>query len=289
MDGKLDHPEVPQPGPPRFGSVNTKATKRVGARYLGMGAIVHRHHQTPLSRSDPQRTAAVSLPLPALFGCSAAGAGFYLTASANAIKVTREELPLTSNRGAVADRGSRSIRSTRCSEKPPGRFPHQAGIGDFNHEREECVVAPLAGRRRAGRHGRHRQVKPRHQRSSRTISGYTAVAWNGQWLGRGCASDGNCYFGSSDHAAHEGAAGFKYDPRTGRVTLKESDITNLTGDDPYVYPQGKLHSERGGARLVLLDETSFFHESTRRRSTSGRDPRIQGYNLSTGDFAETTA
>ncbi len=108
---------------------------------------------------------------------------------------------------------------------------------------------------------------------------------DGQWLGMCYASDGNVYFGSSTHSAHFGAAFFKYDPRTQAATLLESDITNLTGDDPYDFPQGKLHSN-------IVEANGWVYWATHFSSEQPGDDAIwpgthfQAYCLATGDFRD---
>lgn len=108
---------------------------------------------------------------------------------------------------------------------------------------------------------------------------------DGQWQGIRYASDGNCYFGSSDHAAHEGAAFFKYDPRMREETLLCEDITNLTGDDPYYYPQGKLHSDIVEANGWIYWANHFSSELPGAVDI-WPGSHFQAYCLATGEFRD---
>ncbi len=110
---------------------------------------------------------------------------------------------------------------------------------------------------------------------------------DGQWLGMHYASDGNCYFGSSDHCAHEGAAFLKYDPRSHEASVLCSDITTLTGDDPYYYPQGKLHSQLVEANGWLYWGTHWSNDQfPGGQTTYWKGTHFQAYCLATGEFRD---
>src|SRR4029077_11582940 len=66
---------------------------------------------------------------------------------------------------------------------------------------------------------------------------------DGQWEGIRLASDGNVYFASSSHSAHQGASFFKYNTTTGQVTELVHEITDICGEDAQTNPQGKIHSD----------------------------------------------
>ena len=108
---------------------------------------------------------------------------------------------------------------------------------------------------------------------------------DGQWLGIRYASDGNVYHGSSDHAGHEGAAFFKYDTRAHAETLLWNDLTTLAGDDPWLYPQGKLHSDIVEANGWVYWTTHFSSEYPNAASI-WPGAHLQGYCLATGAFRD---
>ncbi len=80
---------------------------------------------------------------------------------------------------------------------------------------------------------------------------------DGQWEGIRLASDGNVYFASSSHSAHQGASFFKYDPATGKVTELVHEITDTCGEDARTNPQGKIHSDIVEANGWLYMATHF--------------------------------
>lgn len=114
------------------------------------------------------------------------------------------------------------------------------------------------------------------------LNGYKR-ALDGQWQGIRYASDGNVYFGSSTHSANHGAAFFKYDPRTGQITMLAEDLTLIAGENPQVSPLGKLHSDIVEANGWLYFS---FHFSSERPGAydvwSGA--YVFGYELATGTF-----
>ena len=109
---------------------------------------------------------------------------------------------------------------------------------------------------------------------------------DGQWLGIHYASDGNTYFGSSTHDAHHGAAFFKYDPRTGKLTELTDDITKICGEDPNTNPQGKLHSPIAEANGWLYFSTYFGNDATPGAYANYTGSHVIGYQLSTGQFKD---
>lgn len=116
------------------------------------------------------------------------------------------------------------------------------------------------------------------------LNGYKAVL-DGQWQGIRYASDGNVYFGSSTHSAHHGAAFFKYDPRTGQVTMLAEDLSVICGEDPYTNPQGKLHSDIVEANGWLFMSIHFSSEKPGAYDVwSGA--HVIGYHLETGVFRD---
>lgn len=87
---------------------------------------------------------------------------------------------------------------------------------------------------------------------------------DGQWQANTVASDGNCYFFSSTHHASQGAAFFRYDPRTKKVELLCRDVTLVCGEDPKKsVPQGKVHSD-----MIELDGWLYFGTHLARYSDS---------------------
>jgi hypothetical protein len=113
--------------------------------------------------------------------------------------------------------------------------------------------------------------------------------WNtldGQWLGIIYASDGNTYFGSSTHDAHHGAAFFKYDPRTGKLTELSADLTQVCGEDPSTNPQGKLHSPIVEANGWLYFSTYFGNDATPGAYAHYTGSHVIGYQLATGQFKD---
>jgi len=108
---------------------------------------------------------------------------------------------------------------------------------------------------------------------------------DGQWQGIAVASDGNVYFASSTHSAHHGAAFFKYDPRTRKVTLLCKDITTVCGEDPEKTPQPKIHSAIVEAHGWLYFATHFSGGGP---GAAERYPgaHIVGYELAAGKFRD---
>ena len=108
---------------------------------------------------------------------------------------------------------------------------------------------------------------------------------DGQWQGIRVASDGNVYFASSTHSAHHGAAFFKYDPRTQKVTMLCKDITTVCGEDPEKTPQPKIHSD-----VIEHKGWLYFctHHSGGSPGSNERYPgsHVVGYEMATGTFRD---
>ncbi len=108
---------------------------------------------------------------------------------------------------------------------------------------------------------------------------------DGQWLGIRYATDGNCYFGSSTHCAHDGASFFKYDPRSSDVTMLREDITTLCHNNPYRFPQGKIHSDMVEANGWVY-WTSHFSSELPSAMDIWPGAHLFGYQLKTGKFRD---
>ncbi len=108
--------------------------------------------------------------------------------------------------------------------------------------------------------------------------------YDGQWQGVKYASDGNLYFGSSSHDARHGAGFFKFDPRTGKLTMLTEDLTKVVGENPLTTPQGKLHSDILESNGWLYFATYFGNEGGYYSQYSGS--HIIGYNLASGQFKD---
>jgi hypothetical protein len=118
-----------------------------------------------------------------------------------------------------------------------------------------------------------------------------ARTYDGQWQGVKYASDGNVYFGSSTHDAHHGAGFFKYDPRTGQVTMLTADITVICGEDPQTNPQGKIHSDILELNGWLYFATYFGVDKVDAQGNNLAWPgwsgsHVIGYELATGHFRD---
>lgn len=109
---------------------------------------------------------------------------------------------------------------------------------------------------------------------------------DGQWQGIRVASDGNCYFASSTHSARNGAAFFRYDPRTKILTLLCEDITKVCGEDPTkTPPQGKIHSDIVEANGWLYFGThlaNYWPDAM----TAYTGAHVVGYEMTTGRFRD---
>jgi hypothetical protein len=67
---------------------------------------------------------------------------------------------------------------------------------------------------------------------------------DGQWQAMRLGSDGKVYFASSSHSHDHGAAYFRYDGATDKLTMLCEDISKVCGEDPTSQiPQGKIHSD----------------------------------------------
>jgi hypothetical protein len=108
---------------------------------------------------------------------------------------------------------------------------------------------------------------------------------DGQWQGIRYASDGNVYFGSSTHSAHHGSAFFRYQPRTGKLTMLADDLTKICGEDPAANPQGKLHSDIVEANGWLYMATHFSSELPGAYA-SWTGSHLIGYRMATGKFRD---
>ena len=109
---------------------------------------------------------------------------------------------------------------------------------------------------------------------------------DGQWQANTVASDGNCYFFSSTHHASQGAAFFRYDPRTKKVEMLCRDVTHICGEDPKKsVPQGKVHSD-----MIELDGWLYCGTHLARYSdsqaTAYPGAHVIGYELATGKFRD---
>ena len=109
---------------------------------------------------------------------------------------------------------------------------------------------------------------------------------DGQWQGTKFATDGNCYFASSTHDNKHGAAFFRYQPKTGILTLLTNDITRVCGEDPTVTPpQGKIHSD-------ILEHDGWLYFATHlgnywlEAETNYTGAHVVGYELATGHFRD---
>lgn len=108
---------------------------------------------------------------------------------------------------------------------------------------------------------------------------------DGQWQGIRLASDGNVYFASSTHSAHHGAAFFKYDTRTGKVTELVHEITEACGEDAQTNPQGKIHSDVVEANGWLFMATHFSSERPGAYKTWTGSHAL-GYEIATGKMRD---
>ncbi len=110
--------------------------------------------------------------------------------------------------------------------------------------------------------------------------------YDGQWEGICAASDGNVYFASSTHSPRSGAGFFKYDPRTGAVTVLTKDITAVCGEDPAkITAQGQIHSN-----VVEMDGwlycTTHFANEWKGAPDLYPGSHLIGYELATGKFRD---
>src|SRR5262245_53968380 len=108
---------------------------------------------------------------------------------------------------------------------------------------------------------------------------------DGQWEGIRLASDGNVYFASSSHSAHQGASFFKYDPTSGQVTELVHEITDICGEDVQTNPQGKIHSDIVEANGWIYFTTHFAAEKPGAWA-AWTGAHALGYELATGTWRD---
>jgi len=126
-----------------------------------------------------------------------------------------------------------------------------------------------------------RRVKSTHY----TLNSHVRLL-DGQWQGTIVASDGNVYVGGGSHNPELGAALFRYEPKTGAMTLLVKNITEVCGEDQRkTPPQGKIHSpvvEHEGWIYFGTHLANYTKEGLK-AYTGGH---LVGYQLATGRFRD---